>query len=311
MRDEGGRVIMAPSMLSDVLAKAREGGLPRGLRAWILGALALVGSVGAPALACSVGTSSGAGPRRVPFHLWWGERSRAFVGELVAVEPRGEQNRFYLAVERGWGRAEPIEWFDSSSDSCGFSGEIGERYAVALDDHRGQRRVDFVEEAREPRRYSSRWRSAKLVRELDAEALHGARREVADRIAYRFPECDGPTYRALLPLRDLGRRQGGTAPISLADREVGEASFGWDPRDRPDKVNAVFVSLPPTRGCFVALRGWLRCVDSGETVPISCVRGYPAAPDLFFQVDTDPTLCSAADLELTVQVLPYPAYLAR
>lgn len=171
--------------------------------------------------------------------------------------------------------------------------------------------MEFVEEAREPRRYTSRWRSPKLLRELDAQALQGARREVADRIAGRFPECAGPTFRALLPLEDLGRSQRGTAPLSLADREVGEASFRWDPREGPDQVNSVTVSLPPTRGCFAALRGCLRCVDGGEAVPISCVRALPVAPNFLFQVDADPTACAAADFELTVEVLPYPAYLAR
>ena len=37
---------------------------------------------------------------------------RAFTGELMAVHARGELNRFYFLVDRGWGRAEAVEWFD-------------------------------------------------------------------------------------------------------------------------------------------------------------------------------------------------------
>ena len=197
-----------------------------------------------------------------PYQLVWGPRVRAFVGDLVAIENRGATNRFYFVVARGWGRAEPVEWLDSSTDSCGYSASVGQRVEARVVVHRDGRRtfsIADLERGSAGGRLAQRWGRPRWVRDLDEAAREASRREVRQRIALGSADCLLPaqTMRFVVPdtARDYGLPDGALSEAEGRER----GTLLWSPRSSPEQVNAILLLLPRVAGCWQRVRGEIRC----------------------------------------------------
>lgn len=272
--------------------------------------------VGAALEACSVAIAQAGSV--APYQLVWGPRVRAFVGDLVAIENRGATNRFYFVVARGWGRAEPVEWLDSSTDSCGYSASVGQRVEARVVVHRDGRRtfsIADLERGSAGGRLAQRWGRPRWVRDLDEAAREASRREVRQRIALGSADCLLPaqTMRFVVPdtARDYGLPDGALSEAEGRER----GTLLWSPRSSPEQVNAILLLLPRVAGCWQRVRGEIRCRSDERCQRLTRCRNLlgehaRGSGDLLFQSAVDPQLCQGADLEFTVEYLPYPPYLA-